>query len=114
MNKTTTESQQTSYRVKNVEPVMAGSDVRARLFTLAPGDTIPWHYHRESSDHYFLLEGELTIMTREPDATRTVGTGSHYRIEPGTTHQIANRSAADCRFLLLQGVGAYDWVKASD
>lgn len=114
MSTAATESQQTSYRVKNVEPVMTGSDVRARLFTLAPGDTIPWHYHRESSDHYFLLEGELTIMTREPDAVRTVGTGGHDRIEPGTAHQIVNRSAADCRFLLLQGVGASDWVKASE
>jgi hypothetical protein len=29
-----------NYQVKNVESVMIGSDVRARLFTLAPGDVI--------------------------------------------------------------------------
>jgi quercetin dioxygenase-like cupin family protein len=103
-----------SYQVKNIEPVMAGSDVRARLFTLAPRDVIPWHYHREAADHYFILQGELTISTRLPEETQTVRAGRHYRIAPGRPHLIANRSTADCRFLLLQGVGTFDWVKADD
>jgi len=30
-----------NYQVKSIEPVVIGSDVQARLFTLAPGDTIP-------------------------------------------------------------------------
>jgi hypothetical protein len=30
-----------SYAVKNVETVANGSDLRARLYTLAPGDMIP-------------------------------------------------------------------------
>lgn len=103
-----------NYQVKNIEPVIAGSDVRARLFTLAPGDAIPWHYHREAADHYFVLRGELTISTRRPEETQTVRVGSNYRIAPGRPHLIANRSAADCQFLLLQGVGTSDWVKLDD
>jgi quercetin dioxygenase-like cupin family protein len=61
-----------AYKVKRVEPVMRGSDVQARLFTLAPGEAIPWHYHLQSTDHYFVLEGVLSISTREPDVMRTV------------------------------------------
>ena len=102
------------YRVKSIEPIMKGSDVQARLFTLAPGDTIPWHFHRTSADHYFILEGELTVETRDPEETRAIGIGGDYRIVPGTAHLVINRSAADCRFLLLQGVGKYDWVKVED
>ena len=101
-------------QVKSIEAVMVGSDVRARLFILAPGDTIPWHYHKESGDHYFVLEGALTILTRAPGEARTIETGRDHRIAPGTAHLITNRSTADCRFLLLQGVGKYDWVKAGD
>ena len=86
-------------------------DVQARLFTLAPGETIPWHFHRTAADHYFVLEGALTVVTREPDSSRTIEVGSDYRIMPSTAHLIANRSTADCRFLLLQGVGKHDWVK---
>jgi len=99
------------YQVKRIETVMAGSDVQARLFTLAPGDTIPWHYHTQSADHYFVLAGTLTVQTREPEETSTIGSGDSHRIAPGTAHLIANRSYVDCRFLLLQGVGKYDWVK---
>jgi len=100
------------YQVKHIETVMAGSDVQARLFTLAPGDVIPWHYHTESTDHYFVLAGTLTIQTREPEETSTVGSGGGRKIAPGTAHRISNGADVDCRFLLLQGVGKYDWVKA--
>ena len=31
------------YQVKNVEPIVVGSDIQVRLFTLARGDVIPWH-----------------------------------------------------------------------
>ncbi len=103
-----------NYQVKNVEAVITSSDVRARIFTLAPGDVIPWHYHRAAADHYFILQGELTISTRRPEEIRTVRVGNTYRIPPDRPHLIANRTAADCQFLLLQGVGTSDWVKADD
>ena len=38
------------YKVKHVEPVLKSSDVLARIFTLAPEDTIPWHYHQHCAD----------------------------------------------------------------
>ena len=47
------------YKVKSVEPVAIGSDVQARLFTLAPGETIPWHFHSAITDWYFVLAGAL-------------------------------------------------------
>jgi hypothetical protein len=42
------------YKIKNVETVVRGTDVQVRVFTLAPGESIPWHFHRESSDYYFV------------------------------------------------------------
>jgi len=51
------------YQVKNVEPVAVGADVQVRVFTLTDGEEIPWHYHSESTDHYFVLRGKLTIET---------------------------------------------------
>jgi quercetin dioxygenase-like cupin family protein len=98
--------------VKDVELVMAGPQVQARVFTLAPGDTIPWHYHSESTDHYFVLRGTLTVKTRDPDSERELEIGNRHRIMPGTAHLLSNAGATDCQFLLLQGVGKYDWIKA--
>lgn len=101
------------YQVKAIEPVVKGTDVQARIFTLAPGDVIPWHFHRQCADYYFVLEGDLTIVTRSPaETTTSLASGARFTIQPETQHLIANRAAGDCRFLLVQGVGAYNWVKA--
>jgi quercetin dioxygenase-like cupin family protein len=103
-----------AYKVKSVETVVKGSDVQARVFTLAPGEAIPWHYHGESTDHYFVLEGILSISTRGRDVTkRNLSAGSSDKVEPGTPHLIANGGDTDCRFLLIQGVGTYDWNAAN-
>jgi quercetin dioxygenase-like cupin family protein len=101
-----------NYTVKNIEPVVAGTDVQARVFTLAPGESIPWHRHSESTDHYFVLRGTLSIDTRKPDDAQTLNVGGRYKITPGTAHLISNRGAADCAFLLVQGVGKYDFIKS--
>jgi quercetin dioxygenase-like cupin family protein len=107
-----TASQKPNYTVKNIEPVVCGTDVQARIFTLAPGDVIPWHRHSESTDHYFVLRGALTVNTRDPDAARMLEIGDRYQINPGTAHLISNRGTTDCLFLLLQGVGKHDWLKS--
>ena len=101
-----------NYSIKNIEMIANGVDVQARIFTLAPGEAIPWHRHSESTDHYFVLRGTLTIKTRNPDDGHTFEMGDRYKISPGTAHLIANKGTTDCLFLLLQGVGKYDFIKS--
>ena len=90
---------------------MIGSDVQARLFTLVPAETIPWHYHSAATDWYFVLEGVLSIETRAPLDNRDLRVGESYQITPKTAHLVSNRSDADTRFLLVQGVGPYDFLR---
>ena len=101
-----------NYSVKNIEPVVVGTDVQARIFTLAPGEFIPWHRHSESTDHYFVLHGTLSISTRDPDNALMLEMGERYKITAETSHLIANRGETDCLFLPLQGVGKYDFIKS--
>jgi quercetin dioxygenase-like cupin family protein len=77
------EMSESNYEVKNVEPVVVSNDIQVRVFTLAQGNVIPWHYHRESTDHYFVLQGALTIETRSPDDRRVLTVGERYKILPG-------------------------------
>ncbi|HMD64606.1 MAG TPA: cupin domain-containing protein [Stellaceae bacterium] len=104
-------AQGTGYTVKSIEPVAIGSDVQARLFTLAPGETIPWHFHSAVTDWYFVLEGALSIETKAPADHQLLAAGGTYRIPPKTAHLITNGSDADTRFLLVQGVGPYDFLR---
>jgi quercetin dioxygenase-like cupin family protein len=60
------------YNVKHVEPVLKSSNVLVRIFTLAPGDIIPWHYHLRRS---FLCprRGDFDLNTRTRDEKKAVG-----------------------------------------
>ena len=73
-----------------------------RLFMLAPGDVIPWHFHSAVADVFFVLDGELTVETRAPDDWRALGVGQRHRVNPGHAHQTSNRGANDCRFLIAK------------
>ena len=100
-----------NYSVKNVEPIMSAAHAQARIFTLAPGENIPWHRHREVTDHYFVLRGSLTIKMRGPDNECELQVGERHQIIPGSPHFLSNQGVIDCQFLLLQGGGKYDWIK---
>jgi quercetin dioxygenase-like cupin family protein len=104
-----------SYVVKSIETVAKGSDLQARLYTLAPGDVIPWHFHTHVTDWYFCLTGWLRIETRAPHTDERLSPGRTYALLPKTAHRISNGGeSTDCRFLLLQGVGAYDFNKIQE
>lgn len=101
----------TGYVVKAIEPVAIGSDVQARVFTLAPGEEIPWHFHSATTDWFFVLEGMLSVETRAPADRQTLAAGARYHVPPKTAHLVSNHSDADTRFVLVQGVGPHDFLR---
>lgn len=99
------------YQVKKISVIAKGADVLVREYVLDPGESIPWHHHTQVSDHYYSLEGEVLIETRAPDARHALAPGASATVLPPTAHHVSNASGQPCRFLLIQGVGQYDFVK---
>ena len=102
----------TPYKVRDIHVVARGSDVLVREYTLDPGEAIPWHRHSHVSDYYYGLEGTVLVETRDPAARHEVGAGKFAKVTPPTVHHVSNPGKNACRFLLIQGVGKYDFVKA--
>jgi quercetin dioxygenase-like cupin family protein len=100
------------YKVRDIHVVAKGTDVLVREYTLDPGEEIPWHRHSEVSDYYYGLEGTVVIETRNPPARHEIGVGERASVTPPTVHHISNPGTRPCRFLLVQGVGKHDFVKA--
>jgi len=106
------ESRPQPYKVRSIHVVAKGDDVLVREYTLDPGEVIPWHRHTHVADYYYGLEGVVVVETRDPPARCEVAAGRSATVMPPTVHQVSNGGAQPCRFLLVQGVGQYDFVPA--
>ena len=102
------------YKVRDIHVVAKGADVLVREYTLDPGEAIPWHHHSEVSDYYFGLQGIVLIETRDPPARQEVRTGQSAKVAPPSAHHVSNPGRSPCRFLLVQGVGKYDFVREEE
>jgi quercetin dioxygenase-like cupin family protein len=100
------------YKVRSIRVVLRGADVLVREYTLDPGEAVPWHRHTQVSDYYYCLEGAVVIETRSPAARHEVGVGQTATVTPPTVHHVSNPGAKPCRFLLVQGLGKHDFIKA--
>lgn len=102
-----------SYEIEDRELVAEGADLRVQVLTLGAGQCVPWHHHSEITDHFVCLEGETVVETRDPDGVTTLSPGERYHVDPGQPHTVHGRDNGPCKFMIIQGVGTYDFVAES-
>ena len=71
---------------------------------------VPWHYHNHVQDTFYVLRGRLRLFLREPKEEISLSPGETYSVRPGRPHLVANGGDTSAVFLVLQGVGEYDYV----
>ena len=84
--------------------------LRVRLLSLTSGQSVPWHYHNHITDTFICLRGPMRVTTREPEAEHVLQPGDTLAVEPGTQHQVIGLDEGPCKFIVIQGVGEYDYV----
>ena len=77
---------------------------------ISPSQRVPWHYHSRIQDTFYVLEGRLRLFLREPDEEVPLGPGETYSVRPGRPHLVTNGGVTSATFLVLQGLGEYDYV----
>jgi mannose-6-phosphate isomerase-like protein (cupin superfamily) len=77
---------------------------------ISPSQKVPWHYHSHVRDTFYVLEGRLRIFLRDPKEEVRLGPGETYAIEPRRPHLVTNAGDTSATFLVLQGIGEYDFV----
>jgi len=102
-------SKEGAYTVSRRRTVAETPNLRVRELGLAPGQCVPWHYHSRITDTFFCLEGTLEIETRAPRGLHHLAVGEHCAVPPKTAHEVRGKDGRPCRFLIVQGVGAYDF-----
>lgn len=100
-----------SYPIVGREIVAEGADLRVSVLTLGEGQSVPWHYHSEVSDSFVCLHGRLVVETRGPRAVYELGPGERCAAPAKTVHYVHGKDEGPCQFLIVQGVGVYDFVR---
>jgi quercetin dioxygenase-like cupin family protein len=57
-----------------------------------------------------VLQGNLRLFLREPKEEVRLGPGETYSVKPRRPHLVTNAGESSATFLLLQGIGEYDYV----
>lgn len=77
---------------------------------LSPTQTVPWHYHTSISDTFYVLEGEMRLFLQQPKEEVRLSPGQTYVAVAGRPHLVTNAGTSSLTFLVLQGLGEYDYV----
>ena len=98
------------YSIEDRRVIAETPDLRATILTLAEGDEVPWHYHTAVADTFVCLEGPMTVQTKGDAGTHVLQSGDSCSVPPNTPHRVTGLDGGRCRFVLVQGVGRYDFV----
>jgi quercetin dioxygenase-like cupin family protein len=77
---------------------------------ISPSQTIPWHCHSQVQDTFYVLQGRLRLFLRDPKEEVRLSPAETYSVRPGRPHLVVNGGDGSATFLVLQGIGEYDYV----
>lgn len=83
---------------------------RINELQISPTQQVPWHYHSNIQDTFYVLEGRIRIFLRSPKEEVRLGPGETYSVPPRRPHLVVNGGDTSATFLVLQGIGEYDFV----
>ena len=83
---------------------------RINELRISPSQRVPWHYHSHIQDTFYVLEGHLRIFLRDPKEEVRLGPGDTHAVKPRRPHLVTNGGDTSATFLVLQGIGEYDFV----
>jgi len=98
------------YQVERRAEHAARPGFRITELTISRTQQVPWHLHTSVRDTFYVLEGAVKLFLREPKEEVQLVPGDTYTVEARRPHLVTNGGEAPATFLVLQGVGEYDFV----
>ena len=77
---------------------------------ISPTQKVPWHRHNNIQDTFYVLDGIVRLFLRGPKEEVRLGPSETYSVRPGRPHLVTNGGNTSATFLVLQGIGEYDYV----
>jgi mannose-6-phosphate isomerase-like protein (cupin superfamily) len=77
---------------------------------ISPTQKVPSHSHSNVQDTFYVIEGELQLFMQDPKEDVRLKPGETYSVRAGRPHLVTNAGKTSATFLVLQGIGEYDFV----
>jgi quercetin dioxygenase-like cupin family protein len=98
------------YEVERRASHAARPGFRITELQISPTQKVPWHYHNSVSDTFYVLAGSICIYMQDPKEKVELAPGQSFAVPPKRPHLVTNAGDTSAVFLVLQGVGEYDFV----
>jgi len=98
------------YEIRKRELVAEAAGLRVQILTLDAGQCVPWHLHSAIADTFVCLDGPMAVQTRDPAGETVLQPGETCAVPARMPHYVSGKNGGPCRFLIVQGVGKYDFV----
>jgi quercetin dioxygenase-like cupin family protein len=77
---------------------------------LSPTQQVPGHCRSNVQDTFYVIEGQLRLFLRDPKEEVRLGPSDTYSVRPRRPHLVTNGGDRSATFLVLQGIGEYDYI----
>ena len=98
------------YEVERRDQHAARPGFRIQEIQISKTQKVPWHYHSNVQDTFYVLAGSLRIFLQDPKEEVRLAAGETYSVPPRRAHLVTNGGESSATFLVLQGIGEYDFV----
>jgi len=93
----------------NEEVIIMTENVRVRQMSLKTDEATPWHYHTRVVDNMFCLLGAVEVQVLDPNLQFPLTPGKRCEVLTGRVHRVINVGQGRATYLLVQGIGEYDF-----
>ena len=77
---------------------------------ISPTQVVPWHCHTNIDDTFYVIAGRIRLHLKDPPESIELGPSETYKVPAGRPHLVRNVGNSSATFLVLQGIGEYDYV----
>jgi quercetin dioxygenase-like cupin family protein len=98
--------------VNEISSIFDANGIRAAEFKVEPYATGEHHYHSEVTEHCYCLKGKLLVEIETTKKSIVLLPGEKVEVSAGVTHSVTNLIGGISRYLVVQGVGKYNFIKA--
>lgn len=89
--------------------IIKTDNVFVRIMELEKGASTDWHFHSEVLDFFVCMKGAVQVETKGPDRVVPLQPGQQAEVTPMKLHRVVNISDDKAEYLLVQGIGTYDF-----